>query len=414
METQSVGTFSTGEIEEIRILFESLKKTETRNRELIDKVETVCGQILLVTDPVRSLQKDNVDLTQKITVHNQDNGKFKETMLNHEQQISLLQKEFQKVQETLNEKVRQIADIQRTLEKYEKERQELSERNTRLVNENVELVNERVGLNTLLEDLRKEKSELENQEKAHQEEINRLKQDLNEAQSRYSELKRSSNLEISEKIRLIANKKLKCEKLTQVGILIRKDRDQAKQKLAERQAVHTQTRRNLLKERAGHIQTSQSLAQVKAEHAQTTRKLNQTQHKLTQSQQTVSRQKIDYQELENKLGEIDSRLISQEELQKMSKKIQSREEIKELITRLSLINLNDLNELQDWVKDCTTTFGFNDDERRNLESNLSNLLSKPGFFTWPNMLREGVMFSLEGASIHYLPLLISLLSKLIK
>ncbi|MBS4163248.1 hypothetical protein PRO82_000548, partial [Candidatus Protochlamydia amoebophila] len=71
----------------------------------------------------------------------------------------------------------------------------------------------------------------------------------------------------------------------------------------------------------------------------------------------------------------------------MSSKIQSREEIKELITRLSLINLNDLNELQNWVKDCTTAFGFNEDERHNLESNLSNLLSKPGFFTWQNMLR---------------------------
>ncbi|MBS4163806.1 hypothetical protein PRO82_001112, partial [Candidatus Protochlamydia amoebophila] len=59
-------------------------------------------------------------------------------------------------------------------------------------------------------------------------------------------------------------------------------------------------------------------------------------------------------------------------------------------------------------------FGFNEDERHNLESNLSNLLSKPGFFTWQNMLRDGIVFGLGGASIAYLPLLISLLSKLIK
>ncbi|CAF24741.1 hypothetical protein [Candidatus Protochlamydia amoebophila] len=369
MEIQSFDVFS---IEEIRSLVKeavavSTHAAEAKNKELIKRVETVSKEILIVTDQVRSLQQDNielkknnVDLTQRITVLNQDNVKFKETMLNQEQQISLLQKEFQTVQrnlkntqETLNEKVKQIAEIQETLEKYEKEKQELSEKNTRLINENAELVNERKSLNTTLEDLHKEKTELENQKKTQQEEIEKLKKDLSEAQSRYSELERSSNSEISEKTRIIANEKLKCENLTQEGILIRKDRDQAKQRLAEKEVAC----------------------------AQIAQRLDQTRHELNQSQQTIARQKTAYQDLGNKLRKNDSKLIFREELQKLSDRIQftikSKEEIKKFTTELSLINLNALNELelQNWVKDYKTVLELNEDERRNLESNLLDLMN---------------------------------------
>ncbi|WP_075883941.1 hypothetical protein [Candidatus Protochlamydia sp. W-9] len=66
-------------------------------------------------------------------------------------------------------------------------------------------------------------------------------------------MKRSSKLEISEKTRLIANEKLKCEYLTQENISTKnelakvgKDLNQVKQNLAEEKARHVETKLSLV------------------------------------------------------------------------------------------------------------------------------------------------------------------------
>jgi ATP-dependent exoDNAse (exonuclease V) beta subunit len=176
--------------------------------------------------------------------------------------------------------------------------------------------------------------------------------------------------------------------------------------LAQEQAGHAQTRENLVQEQTGHVQTRQQNDQIQ-------QTLNRTQTELSEGQRR-------YQELERALTQLETTVNTQNEslrtLEGLQLQAQSKQEaMREITTRFSTINLKNLNEIQQWVNDCSGVFGFSEEEKRNLENNLSAMTkNNSNNFFLHNLLRDALVFSLGGASVYSYPIIINLIFNLIK
>ncbi|MBS4164934.1 Uncharacterized protein PRO82_002276 [Candidatus Protochlamydia amoebophila] len=353
------------------------------------------------TEAVQSLKEDNIILKENNIILNRkienltnENAQFKELLRLQLNEINRQQEQYKEAQENLKSKDSQIAQLQKNLEniekEYEEKKQNLSRANTDFARQNGEL-------NEALEALREQTTILENEKQQQQEEIVKLKKDLNEAQSRHAQLEKDKNnyrLENFQKAKAIFEQTLRGN-------------------ASQTQVISLTT--ELTQERVSH-------AQAREERNQATEKLNLTKDELAQSKLELLETQTAYQELEARLNNLLETHVEREELEKANKKfeelvhrIENRgKEIRALVTGLSTLNLKSLEEFDKWITSCTRVFALSDDEQRNLKSNLSKLLSKPGFFAWQNLLSKGISFTLGGAMVHCIPLVIGLLSKLIK
>ncbi|KIC71160.1 hypothetical protein [Candidatus Protochlamydia amoebophila] len=373
------------------------KKTQEQkeqNTALIEKIDAASQLILACAEQVQSLREDNIILKRKIENLTHENAQFKNEIRLHLNHINRQQEQYKEAQENLKRKDDQIAELQKNLEniekEFEEEKQNLSRVNTDFARQNGEL-------HKVLEALIEEKTTLRNQKQQQQEEIDNLRRDLNEAQSLHAQLEKDKNnyrLENFQRARTIFEQTLRCNAI-------------------QTQVISLTT--ELTQEREEH-------AQAREEHNQATERLNSTRDELAQSNRTLLEAQADYERLEARLNNLLETHVNREELENANERINAltqgienkEREIRELMTGLSTLNPKNLEAFDRWITSCTEVFGLNADEQRNLKSNLSKLLSKPGFFAWQNLLSKGIFFTLGGAMVHCIPLVISLLSKLIK
>ncbi len=354
---------------------------------------------------------------------------------------------------------------------------------TRLVNENAELFKEKEVLNALLEALRKEKTDLENKEKAYQEEIEALSVVLDETLKCHLELEKNHQLEISEKTKIIAKQQLKCENyekeaLSNTNKLVKteKDRDEAKHKLileqtkhiktrqklfeerekyttasrmldkeqkarsetsksllieqtahaitnqilfkeraahtdtrqslAKEQTAHFDTRQSLAKEQTAHIDTRQSLAKEQIAHTDTKYELNLEQAKYATAKEDLNKAKIDAEKAQEELiksiqKQLDEMLDSHEDeltkikdnYTKLQEGVQAQKnELKKIVSRLSNINLQDPQLFRMWILDFAMFAGLNIEDRKSLETKISQLhqqLASPtSLISWKHLVLQ--------------------------
>ncbi|CAF24747.1 hypothetical protein [Candidatus Protochlamydia amoebophila] len=430
------------------ILLKAQEKADEQVRKLANELSRVKDDNTSLNGRINILSDDNTSLNNRINILNKDNDSLRNQIEEQNLKITLLSEESRIVegtlkttQKTLEEKTKQIAEIQETLEKYEKEKQELSEKNTKLVNENAELVKEKEGLNALLEALRKEKADLENKEKAYQEEIEALSVVLDETLKCQLELEKNHQLEISEKTKIIAKQQLKCENyekeaLSNTNKLVEteKDRDEAKHKLSLEQTKHIKTRQKLFeeqekyitasrmldKEQKSHSETSKSLLieqtaraitnqilfKEKAEHTDTKQKLDLEQAKYAAAKEDLNKAKIDAEKAQEDLinsiqKQLDEMLNTHEDeltkikdnYTKLQEGVQAQKnELKKIVSRLSNINLQDPQLFRMWILDFAMFAGLNIEDRKSLETKISQLhqqLASPtNLISWKHLVLQ--------------------------
>jgi chromosome segregation ATPase len=386
---------------------------ETRNTALIERIETCTQQIT-------RLQRQNEDFNSRFTDLATENSEFRQTMADQLSQINQLRQECQFLQRDLDitrhaliEKDEEIATAQERIETCEREKRELLQDNTELrdtkttlestnndllnrqcdlnarlrtlENEKQTLDNEKAELERQKNELERQKNELERQKNEQQTQIDQLQQELGQAEVRYSDLERGDKSVILERTKTILDQMLKMRLLKQ----------------------ETDLHRN-------------NLVQEQTEHARTNQQRNQIQQTLNQTQTELSATQRRYQELERTLEELRTDVNTrtawfERRLNDLNgEAVLRQQDMRNLITQFCSINLNNLQEIQQWANRCRTVFGFTEDERRTLENNLSALARRDSFFSFHKLLRDTLAFGAGGASVYYFPLIIRLILPLIK
>ncbi|WP_042279943.1 hypothetical protein [Candidatus Protochlamydia sp. R18] len=366
------------------------------------------GQIEALNDRIKDLNEDNDSLRNQI-------GEQKQQIIDHEEQFLIVKGKLKTTKEKLKVKTKQIAEIQETLEKCEKEKQELSKANTKLVNEKAELTNERDSLKTQLEVLCKEKAELENKEKVYQEKIEGLSEVLDATLQCHSELEENSQLKIAKKTKKIAEQKLECQKyrnevtLTQnESAKAKKERDEALRKLVTEQLTHKVTNYNFNKVNADLEQekTDHELTKINLDITNADLEQEKTSHRATRFH--LSKRNFELRKIRELIRvELESKLKADEKsaqdlailkqignnYNKLEKEAQAqRDKLKEFISRLSNINLQDPQQFKNWVLNLAKFANLDSKEQKDLEIKVSQIqqqLSSPtGLLSWKHLVLQ--------------------------